>query len=233
MHRYLPQSDIVMSRNQVRDFDDWAINTASVPGAVLMENAGRSCAELIKQQLAKTNGTTVCIFCGTGNNGGDGFVIARYLKNAFIEPLTVICGDIARIRGDALINYQIAEKIGLKIEYLNPADTDIEQKAKSLTNGSDIIIDALFGTGLVGELRDGYGILVNTINTLAKPIFAVDIPSGLDCDTGQAQGPTIKAETTVTFVAAKKGFVNPHSKEYTGKIYVASIGIESISRPRP
>ena len=100
MHKYSPQSDIVMNRDQVRAFDSWAINTALVPGVVMMENAGRSCAELIKQKLAGINNGSICIFCGTGNNGGDGFVIARHLKNADIEPVTIICGDANKIKGD-------------------------------------------------------------------------------------------------------------------------------------
>ena len=229
MRRYSPKSDILMTRAQVRGFDAWAINTAGVPGSVLMENAGRSCAELIRQTLTEKKGNTVCIFCGTGNNGGDGFVIARHLSNAGIETVTVICGDPAKIKGDALINYRILKKIGLKTEYLNPAENDVagvEKKVKSLTANSDVIVDALFGTGLSGALRNGYDILVNTINNLGKTVIAVDIPSGLDCDTGLAQGVAIKAESTVTFVAAKKGFANPAAEEYTGQIYIASIGIE-------
>ena len=215
-----------MNRDQVRGFDSWAINTALVPGVVLMENAGRSCAELIKQKLAGTKNASVCIFCGTGNNGGDGFVVARHLKNADIEPVTIICGDAAKITGDALINYEIAKKISLKIEHLNPTDDDLEQRIKFLTSDSDIIVDALFGTGLAGALRNGYDILINAINNLGKTVIAVDIPSGLDCDTGLAHGLAIKAESTVTFVAAKKGFTNPAAEEYTGQIYVASIGIK-------
>ena len=217
-----------MSRDQVRGFDSWAINTASVPGVVLMENAGRSCAELIRQTLAEKKGNTVCIFCGGGNNGGDGFVIARHLTNVGIKVITVICGDPAKIKGDALTNYRILQKIGLTIEHLNPCDDNLEQKVKSLSSGSDILVDALFGTGLTGPLRNGYDILVNAVNVLRKPIIAVDIPSGLDCDTGLPTGAAIKAQATVTFVAAKKGFANPAAGEYTGRIYIASIGIEPV-----
>ena len=226
MHKYSPKSDIAISREQVRGFDGWAINTAYVPGVVLMENAGRSCAELIKQKLDEISGDAVCIFCGTGNNGGDGFVIARHLTNVNIGVVIVICGDAAKIKGDALTNYRIAEKIGLKIEHLNPDDDNLQQKVKSLAFAGNIVVDALFGTGLTGALRGGYDILVNAINALGRPIIAVDIPSGLDCDTGLAQGAAIKAEATVTFVAAKKGFANPEAKEYTGIVYIAPIGIK-------
>lgn len=228
MHRYSQQSDILMSREQVRSFDSWAINTASVPGVVLMENAGRSCAEMIERTLAEKKGSTVCIFCGTGNNGGDGFVIARHLNNAGIETVTIVCGDPVRIKGDALINYRILQKIGLKIEHLNPGEDNLRQKVESLSCGSDIIVDALFGTGLSGPLRAGYDILVITINALHKPVIAVDIPTGLDCDTGLPGSAAIKAATTVTFVAAKKGFANPEAEKYTGHIYIASIGIDPV-----
>ncbi|NIA17220.1 MAG: NAD(P)H-hydrate epimerase [Planctomycetes bacterium] len=217
-----------MSREQVRGFDSWAINTASVPGVVLMENAGRSCAELIEQSLSEKKGNTVCIFCGGGNNGGDGFVIARHLSNAGIETVTVVCSDPVRIKGDALTNYRILQKIGLKTEHLNPGDDDLEQKVKSLSSGSAIIVDALFGTGLSGPLRAGYDILVTAINALCKPVIAVDIPTGLDCDTGLPTGAAIKAQTTVTFVAAKKGFANPQAEKYTGQVYIASIGVEPV-----
>ena len=216
-----------MTRDQVRGFDAWAINTAGVPGVVLMENAGRGCAELIKQTLAENKGDTICVFCGTGNNGGDGFVIARHLNNAGFATVTVICGDPSNIKDDALINYRILQKIGSKIEYLNPAGGN-EKKVKSLTADSDIIVDALFGTGLSGSLRAGYDILVNAINALRKLVIAVDIPTGLDCDTGLPLGAAIKAESTVTFVATKKGFANPAAKKYTGQIYIASIGIEPV-----
>jgi NAD(P)H-hydrate epimerase len=218
------QKDFVLTRQQVRDFDSWAINTAGVPGVVLMENAGRGCAEVVLAELKKCNGTKVCVFCGTGNNGGDGFVIARHLKNAGFTVKIALCGEGSKIKGDAEINYRIARNMGILIKELEL--TDIEKAVKDFAGTCDLIVDAIFGTGLSGTLSGGFDKLINAVNTLKKPIVAVDIPSGLDCDTGFPLGTAIKAKATVTFAAAKKGFTNAGSAEYTGEIYIASIGIE-------
>jgi NAD(P)H-hydrate epimerase len=216
------QKDLVLTRQQVRDFDSWAINTADVPGVVLMENAGRSCAEIVITELKKRNGSKVCIFCGTGNNGGDGFVIARHLTNAGIDVVVGLCGPSSKIKGDALVNYKIASNMKIAIKEL----ADRESSVRALAKDCDLIVDAIFGTGLAGSLAGGFDKLINTINSLGKPIIAVDIPSGLDCDTGEPLETAVKALATVTFAAAKKGFKNPKSTEYTGDVYIASIGIE-------
>jgi hydroxyethylthiazole kinase-like uncharacterized protein yjeF len=217
------QNDKVMTRQQVRDVDAWAINTLGVPGVVLMENAGRGCCEIIIQELKRRGGSKVRIFCGTGNNGGDGFVIARLLKNAGYKVNIILCGSAAKIKGDALVNYNIAANIGIEIEELTSAE-----QVKSLAGNCDLIVDAIFGTGLTGELKEDYIKIINAINFLNKSVIAVDIPSGLDCDNGTPLNTAIKAIATVTFVAAKKGFQTPRSIEYTGDIYIASIGIEPI-----
>jgi len=113
MDRFSPDKKcIVMTRAQVRAVDQWAINTLGIPGVALMENAGRSCAELIKEKLAETSEPKVCIFCGTGNNGGDGYVIARHLLNGGFKVTVVICGDRSKIKGNAKINLDILERMG-------------------------------------------------------------------------------------------------------------------------
>jgi NAD(P)H-hydrate epimerase len=220
------KNDLVLTRQQVRDFDAWAINTALVPGIVLMENAGRGCGEVVINELKKIGRRKVGIFCGTGNNGGDGFVIARHLKNRGFEVKTALCGKSSKIKGDAEINYKIACKMGISTKELDLSSADIEKAVKTFADDSDLIVDAIFGTGLSGELGGGFDRLINAINLLNKQIVAVDIPSGLDCDTGLALCTAIKAAITVTFAAAKKGFINPASTEYTGEVYIASIGIE-------
>lgn len=219
---------VLMSRDEVRTVDAWAINEVGVPGVVLMENAGRSCAEFIAEKLKDGAGRKVCIFCGTGNNGGDGYVIARHLLNRRFEAATVICGDYERIRGDARVNLEILERLGGAIERIDPKGEGAAGRVKELAEGADMVVDGLFGTGLAGELRGGYAELVASINGLDCPIFAVDIPSGLDCDTGLPLGAAIRAAYTVTFVAAKKGFANPDAAEYTGEVYIASIGVEPV-----
>ncbi|HIJ54235.1 MAG TPA: NAD(P)H-hydrate epimerase [Planctomycetes bacterium] len=221
---------VVMTRDEVRAFDSWAINTLGVSGVVLMENAGRSCAELIKEKLAGVREPKVCIFCGTGNNGGDGYVIARHLLNSGFSVGVVICGDRNKIKGDAKINLDILEQVGQPAELLNINGGDIAGRVKAFAAGADMLVDALFGTGLNGQLSDEYIQLVEGINAENCPILAVDIPSGLDCDTGQPLGAAIRADYTVTFAAVKKGFTTESTAHrYAGEIFIASIGVEPDS----
>ena len=216
-----------MTRDQVRAFDSWAINTLGVPGVVLMENAGRSCAELIKKELVGIPEARVCIFCGTGNNGGDGYVIARHLLNSGFNITVVVCGDRSKIKGDAKINLDILERLGQPIEQLDVNNPDVEGNVKRFTAGADMLVDALFGTGLKGQLSDEYSLLIKSINARNCPILAVDIPSGLACDSGEPLGAAIRATFTVTFGAVKKGFVSEScAAQYTGEIFIASIGVE-------
>jgi len=222
--KFDPKTDIVLTRQQSRDFDAWAINKMGVPGAVLMENAGGNCAEIIIKELKKTGGSKVCIFCGAGNNGGDGFVIARHLINEGLKVKIALCGKESKIKGDAEINYKITRNMKIAIKELDL--NNIEKDVKEYAGESDLIVDAIFGTGLAGVISGEFENLINAINSLNKIIIAVDLPSGLDCDTGLALGTAIKASRTVTFAAAKKGFINPDCAKYTGEIYIASIGID-------
>ena len=226
MKKYSPGEDcIVMTRDEVRAFDAWAIDTLGIPGVVLMENAGRSCAELIREKLKDTARRKVRIFCGTGNNGGDGYVIARHLINDGFDVAVVVCSDPGKIKGDARTNLDILERMGRPIERLDPADADLPEQVRSLTTGAALIVDGLFGTGLRGQLSGEYKRLIEAVNACGCPILAVDIPSGLDCDSGEPLGAAIEAAWTVTFVAVKKGFASARAARYTGEIFVASIGI--------
>jgi NAD(P)H-hydrate epimerase len=226
MERYSPDKKcVVMTRDEVRAFDAWAINTLGIQGVVLMENAGRSCAELIEDKLKDVAEPKVCIFCGTGNNGGDGYVIARHLINRGVKVTVVVCGDRNKIKGDAKINLDILERMARPVELLNPSGGDIAGEVERLGAGAGIIVDSLFGTGLRGQLSDEYRRLIESINACESPVLAVDIPSGLDCDAGEPLGVAIRAAWTVTFVAVKKGFASANAAQYTGEIFVASIGI--------
>lgn len=214
-----------MTRNKVRAIDAWAVNTLGIPGVVLMENAGRSCAELIKDKLRGKAEPKVCIFCGTGNNGGDGYVIARHLLNSDFDVTVVVCGDRGKIKGDAKINLDILERMGRPIERLNLSEGSVREQVDAFCRGADMLVDGLLGTGLSGQLRDEYVELIESMNACQCPIMAVDIPSGLDCDTGEPLGAAIHAAATVTFVALKKGFTSPGAHPYTGEIFIASIGV--------
>ncbi len=230
MEKYSPDKKcVLMTKDQVRAVDSWAINTLGIPGVVLMENAGRSCAELIKDKLKDIAHPKVCIFCGTGNNGGDGYVIARHLSNSGFEVVVVICGNREKVKGDAKINLDILERLGRPIEQLNPRDGDGPGRVKAFTADADMVVDGLFGTGLSGQLSNEYKQLIETINACNCPILAVDIPSGLDCDNGQPLGAAIRASYPVTFGAVKPGFASGSAAQYTGEIFVASIGVEPNS----
>jgi len=236
MDKYSPNNKcLVMTRDEVRAFDRWAIETLGIPGTVLMENAGRSCAELVKEKLKHIPSPKVCIFCGTGNNGGDGYVIARHLINSGFKVVVVLCGERDKVKGDAKINLDVLERLvqlprlrsGQAIERLDLKDSNIAGQVKVFAAGADMVVDALFGTGLSGQLSDEYKSLIKSINALNCPILAVDIPSGLDCDTGEPLGAAIRAKYTVTFVAVKKGFTLASSAaQWTGEVFIASIGVE-------
>lgn len=215
----------VMSRQEVRAFDKWAIEQMHIPGAVLMENAGRGGAECLLEHLKNPSSANVVLFCGSGNNGGDGFVIARHLANAGVRPAIVLCGRRERIGEDARLHLEIAEAMGLDISTFNP-DNRLLTAVRGLTKKADWIVDALLGTGLEGMLSEEMAELICAINAAEKPILAVDIPSGLDCDEGIPLPVCIQAAATVTFAALKQGFVRcSESRQTTGPVYVASIGI--------
>lgn len=210
---------IYLSRAEVREIDRRAIEEFGVPGVVLMENAGRGAAEIL-QSLGTPGRIVIC--CGKGNNGGDGFVIARHLDNAGVQVRVWLFARPEDLAGDAAINYRIIERSKLPI-------TLAAEKFDEAALRQDLIeavwvVDALFGTGLSGPVRPPFDRVIAILNEDAAPIFAVDIPSGLDCDTGLPLGPTVRAVHTVTFVAPKKGFAEPTAVEWLGQVHVVGIG---------
>ena len=223
-----------LTREQVRAVDLQAIEDYSLPGIVLMENAGRNAAQLL-HALASA-GTMpaprrVAIACGRGNNGGDGFVIARHLENLGAEIKILLACDPSAYRGDAAINHAVAVRAGITIDPLESAP--ISEWSAALA-GSDWIVDALLGTGSSGAPRGAVATAIRAINLARHPhspgsppgkIFAVDIPSGLDCDTGLATGECVRADATATFVARKIGFDAPGASAFTGAVHVLDIGV--------
>ena len=207
----------MLTRNQVREIDRRAIEEFGIAGVVLMENAGLGVVEVM-QQLSIFG--PVHIVCGKGNNAGDGFVIARHLDLLDIEVVVIRCSTIEELTGDAAMNYRIIGHSGLNIV----AYTSIESLAQQLRQAS-WIVDALLGTGLTGMVRSPFAEIIRCMNNSGKPILAVDLPSGMDADTGKPLGETIHAQHTVTFVAPKQGFSQPDVSRYTGKVHVASIGV--------
>jgi NAD(P)H-hydrate epimerase len=213
-----------LSRDEVRAIDRRAIEEFGVPGVVLMENAGRGATELLIS-LGVPGLVTIC--CGKGNNGGDGFVIARHLDNRNVPVRVFLFAKPEELTGDALISYRIIAKSGLPITIYLDASFDDRALSGELAR-SAWIVDALFGTGLTGAVRPPFDRVIGAINASKARVLAVDIPSGLDCDTGEPLGPTVRANHTVTFVAMKKGFANAAAKEWLGQVHIADIGVPRI-----
>ena len=207
---------------QIREVDRRAIETFGIPGIVLMENAGRRAAEVALTMLSERGGTSAFIACGTGNNGGDGWVMARHLMNAGIVVGACLCGDADRMANDAAIHYAIVTKMGLDIAAVSsPEDLD---QVRALCERADLLVDALLGTGFRGEVRSPMAEMIGLLNAAGAPILAVDVPSGLDGDTGKPANATVQARITVTFVAEKTGFGRPEARKYLGDVVVADIG---------
>lgn len=218
--------DFLATRRQVRDIDRIAIDAYGVRGLILMENAGRACAREAAEMLGRTEGRQVVVFCGTGNNGGDGFVVARHLENRGCSVRTFLAGridDVLRQAGDASVNLEIALNMGIPVGEVN--DQTAARRALEESAGAHLIVDALLGTGLEREVAEPHRSLINGINELGVPVLSVDVPSGLDCDTGQPLGVAVRADRTVTFVLGKQGFARPGADRYTGKVRVAEISV--------
>lgn len=211
-----------LTRQQVRQIDQTAIETLGIPGVILMENAGRQCADVAAEMLDQFHGQTVAVVCGSGNNGGDGYVLARHLDLRGFEVETFLVVPPDKITGDALVNLNAIKSLGHDICSVNP--DELSRLGQSLSQ-FDLVVDAVGGTGIRGALRGDIATAVEQINAAGRPVLAVDIPTGLDCDTGQAEGPVVRAAMTVTFVARKKGFDCPESSDFTGLVRVADIGI--------
>jgi NAD(P)H-hydrate epimerase len=209
----------MLTRQQVRELDRRAIDEFGVPGIVLMENAGRGVAEVIRQ-LALPGPVVIC--CGKGNNAGDGLVIARHLENRGYEVRVLLWAEPDKLPPDAATNYRIVQAAGIPLEVLGPDDSLAPLEAAIGAAGT--LVDALLGTGATGEPRPPLDAVIELMNGSGRPIVAIDLPSGLDCDTGEVGASTIRAAHTCTFVATKPGLVKPSVASYVGQLQVIDIG---------
>ena len=200
-----------ITREQAREIDRKAVEEIGVPSICLMENAGRQVADAACEMAP---GGRVLVVCGTGNNGGDGFVAARHLFLRGVSVEVVLLGDKEKLTPDALINHNAAIGSGVAVTGELPAELSF-----------DLVIDALLGTGISGEVREPYASAINAINGSGVSVLAADIPSGLDCDTGEILGVCVKAKRTVTFILSKVGFAKSSGPDMCGTITVADIGI--------
>ena len=235
-----------LTRDAVRELDRRAIEGFGVPGVVLMENAGRGCAELL-MRLNPARAPTA-ILCGPGNNGGDGFVIARHLDNHGWPVKVYVFAKHNRQAGDADINFDILFTSGIEFTQYRPDYFEQSHRELFLRQFARTgwVVDALFGNGLTRALGAPFDWLTTAVNESGKPVLAVDVPSGLDCDTGEPfplarranceasqfaaceSGPCVRANHTATFVALKRGFLNPNSKSWTGEVHVIDIGAPRV-----
>lgn len=228
-----------LTREQSRRVDTIAIEKYGFPGIVLMENAGRGLAEHIFKLTPPESSITVCICCGRGNNAGDGLVLARYLHNCGYQPEVCFWHDPFSLRGDVEIFFNVALNMRIPV---NIFSTDVEPKAlggcrasfAEILEDSAWIIDALLGTGMQGAPREPFASVIMQINAVKdsygdrKKVLAVDIPSGLDADSGRPNIPTIRADHTCTFVSQKSGFTADEAALYLGEIEVIDIGIPKM-----
>jgi NAD(P)H-hydrate epimerase len=209
-----------LTRDEARELDRRAIEDFGVPSLVLMENAGRGTAELLVR-LGVHGRVVAC--CGKGNNGGDGFVIARHLDIQGVPVKVLLIGRPEELSPDAAVNYRILERAGLPMLIFADKEVDAAGLRQELA-GAEWVVDALFGTGLQGAVRAPYDQVIAAINASPARVLAVDIPSGLDCDTGRPLGPTVRARHTATFMALKKGYLDPAAREWLGQVHVIDIG---------
>jgi NAD(P)H-hydrate epimerase len=219
-----------IDRQTARDLDRRAVEEFGLASIVLMENAGRGVADELCQ-LGIDGRVVIC--CGPGNNGGDGFVIARHLDlRGFEVEVYAWCWPEALIargnpgapgRGDAAINLTVLQSSQMPV-HLDLATDSLAERF----HGVSWIVDALLGTGSRGEPRAPLDAVIDAINASGVSVLAVDLPSGLDCDTGQAAQHTIRATHTCTFVAAKPGFFVPKAEQYTGRVHVLDIGAPRV-----
>jgi NAD(P)H-hydrate epimerase len=213
---YNPLMTTRLTRRQVREVDRRAIAEFHIPGIVLMENAARAAADAVLRLIEKHKTIPeALIVCGGGNNGGDGFAAARHLHNAGVDVRIAIAGEPDRLAGDAATNFNLIAAMKLPVFDARPALPPM---------GHCIIVDALFGTGLDRAPAEPFVSIIEQINRSGRPVIAIDVPSGLDCDTGRPPGACVRANHTITFVAEKVGFGEPQAKEFLGEISVGDIG---------
>ncbi len=208
-----------LTRQQARLLDRRASEEFGIPSVVLMENAGRGVADTL-QRLGIAG--PVVVACGKGNNAGDGFVVARHLDLRGYAVRVLLWAEPAELTGDAGVNYQIVAKSRIPLEVFGPRH-DAERLRRAL-EGAGWVVDALLGTGAQGTPRPPLDAVIDSLNASGIPILAVDLPSGLDCDTGEPSAHTIRAAHTCTFVAPKAGFFQPRAAPYLGTIHVLDIG---------
>lgn len=210
-----------VTTNRIREIDRLAQERFAIPSLILMENAGIAVAEEINSFFQGKTLRKIAIFCGRGNNGGDGFVVARHLKCKGLHVDVFVLGKTGEIKRDApQTNLKPLEKIGIKVVELLDLKT-IKRLRRRFSY--DVVVDAIFGTGFSGVLPVHIAHLVDFLNKTETPIFSIDIPSGLDATTGRVYDICVKATVTVTFGLPKTGFIKADGPRFVGKVVARNI----------
>lgn len=210
-----------ISAAQMQEIDQRAQEEFNIPGLFLMENAGKKTTEVAIKSLKTYKLKRAFVFCGPGNNGGDGFVIARHLINNGVTTKILLLVDAHKIRGDALANFTLLQAMQADIIDIKK---DFRENSNLVIEDTDLIVDAIFGIGLVREVSGLYKEVIDWINKSKLIVLAVDVPSGLCATTGMILGIGVKAKYTVTFGIAKSGFFLNNGPAYIGELTVADIG---------
>jgi len=207
---------------QMRELDRRTIQDLGVPSLVLMENAGRGTYRVLRREFPDLSGPVV-VLAGRGNNGGDGFVVARYLANDGFPVTVFLLAARDQVQGDALVNLQILEKMGVEVEEV--LGVDRLNAVVHRMSRAELVVDALLGTGLNSPVRGLLAQLIGKVNQARPKVVAVDIPSGLSADTGEPLGTAVEAEVTVTYGFPKLGQIVPPGRDLVGRLWQVDISI--------
>ena len=215
----------ILNAEQMRNIDRRATERFGVPSIVLMENAALAVVDAIFEHYPESE--RVAIVCGTGANGGDGFAVARHLENRGVVPVLIVVGDRAQIRGDAQTNLVVCERLGIPLYDIRDG-SEIET-ALAHAADADLLVDAIFGTGLNRAPAGIYADVIRGIAELRIPVLAIDLPSGANASSGEPFEPCLQAEVTVTFAAPKLCHVFEPAARYCGEVIVADISIPEVA----
>ncbi len=218
----------LVTAEEMQAMDRLTIDSFGLPGRLLMENAGRGAVRMLLEHFPDSRKKCIGIMAGRGNNGGDGFVMARYLSQAGAQVRVFLLTEKRRITGDAAVNLNLLEPLGIPV--LELPDAAGFQAAREALKTVDLWVDAMLGTGLRSTVSGFYHEVISFLNQSSRPIFAVDIPSGLNADTGRPQGICIRAAATATFAFAKIGHLLHPGADYTGRLGIIDIGIPDFIR---
>jgi hydroxyethylthiazole kinase-like uncharacterized protein yjeF len=218
----------VTTAAEMRELDRLAIEIYGIPGVVLMENAGAQVARVLWQEFPDLQARRVAVLCGRGNNGGDGFVIARYLHTRRVAVRVFIIGEPGDIRGDASIHLHMLQRAGMAPETVETPES--AQAVGARLADYDLLIDALLGTGLKAEVGGMFQLIIAAMNAAGRSIVSVDIPSGLSADAGTLLGEHVRADLTVTMALPKRGLLLYPAVEHVGRLVVVDIGFPAAVR---